>query len=487
MVVSVVVLLAVLALVATTLSRHRAQTAPPGAESLAPGPSTGSTPGESLAPSRAPRALAEELARWSERGLVSAEQARAIIDFEVSRAPQSSRTPRRVPAVAEAIGYIGGILAVVGVVLITVRYWPRLATPARLGLSGALSVLLGAGGALIHEAKDAAYARLRAFLWLASTASAALFAVVAVRAVHGGDQRAELAVLFAGLTVAALSAVMWRGRVRPIQEMTTLGGVVVAVAAGVRLVATLGWMGFATWACGAALIAIALMRKVRTPYVADLVGAAAVVVGSVIMMNFMTRGGPLLAAASAIGLFALAAEANVARDPVEVRFYAVMGAVTVVMTWPNTIQHYAQDAGLLTGAVVWLLGAGALVAAMRSLVRGPLLVEWGAGLALLGGAAITAAQFASLAPLLGLLTALGLLYLGTRPGEVMLSFVGAVGLLVNVPWLIVRIFPGQVRAPFVILIAGALFVGLAVLMSRERGRLHDALSGHPRVPHRFRH
>ena len=71
------------------------------------------------------------------------------------------------------------------------------------------------------------------------------------------------------------------------------------------------------------------------------------------------------------------------------------------------------------------------------------------------------------------------MFLGTRPGEVMLSFVGSVGLLVNVPWLIVRIFPGQVRAPFVILIAGVLFVGLAVLMSRERGRLHDALKAHP--------
>ncbi|MDE3082467.1 MAG: DUF2157 domain-containing protein [Acidobacteriota bacterium] len=481
MVVSVVVLLALSALVVTTLSRHRSSLDEP---SSAPASSGDASTTPATPPAGVSRALAEELERWRAQGLLSAQQVGAIAAFEAARAPQRvARAPRRVPAVAEAIGYIGAILAVVGVVLITVRYWPHLATAARLGLSGALSVLLGAGGALIHEAKDAAYARLRAALWLASTASAALFAVVAVRSIHGGDQRAELAVLFAGLVVAALSAVMWRGRFRPIQEMTTLGGGVVAVSAGVRLIATPGWMGFAAWACGAALIAIALMRKVRTPYVADLVGAASVVVGSVIMMNFMTRGGPLLAAASALGLFAHAAEATVARDDVEVRFYAIMGAITLVMTWPSTIQHYAQGAGLLTGAVVWLLGALALGAAMRTTVRGPLLVEWGAGLALLGGAAITAAQFASLAPLLGLVTAFGLLYLGTRPGEVMLSFVGSVGLLVNVPWLIVRIFPGQVRAPVVILITGALFVALAVLMSRERGRLHDALSGHARRVH----
>ena len=480
MVVSVVVLLAISALVVTTVSRHRSSQGPTVLDAASESAGASVPVGAPSPHVRAPHALDEELTRWREAGLLSAEQAGAITAFEAARHPRTTQTPRRVPAVAEAIGYIGAILAVVGVVLIIVRYWPHMATATRLGLSGALSVLLGAGGALVHEAVDAAYARLRAFLWLASTASAALFSVVAVRAIHGGERRVELAVLFAGLVVATLSAVMWRGRFRPIQEMTTLGGAVVAVAAGVRLVATLGWMGFAAWACGATLIAIALMRRVRTPYVADLVGAASVVVGAIIMMNAMTGGGPLLAAASAIGLFALAAEAGVVRDDVEVRFFAIMGALTVVMTWPNTIQHYAQGAGLLTGAVVWLLGAGALVAAMRALVRGPLLVEWGAGLALLGGAAITAAQFASLAPFLGLLTALALMYLGTRPGEVMLSFVGSVGLLVNVPWLIVRIFPGQVRAPFVILIAGALFVALAVLMSRERGRLHDALVAHPR-------
>ena len=481
MAVSVVVLLVVIALVATAVTRRRSvEVSPPTI------PSPGLDEPLRAASPRLARELVERLARWSERGLLSVEQVRAITEFELASVPvPSARRSRRVPAVAEAVGYIGAILAVVGVALIIVRYWPHLATPARLGLSGALSVLLGAGGALVNEALDAAYARLRAFLWLASTASAALFAVVAARA-SAGDERVEVAVLVAGLVVAALSALMWRGRTRPIQEMTTLVGAVVALSAAVRLVANPGWMGFAVWACGVGLIAIALMRKIRTPYVADLVGAAAVVVGSVLLINFASAGGPLLAAASAIGLFGLAAEANIARDEIEVRFFALMGALTLIMTWPTVIVHYAHGAGLLTGAVVWLVGAGAILAAMRVPLRAPLLVEWGGGLVLLSGAAITAAQFASLAPFLGLVSALGLLYLGTRPGEVMLSFVGSVGLLVNVPWLIVRIFPGQVRAPLVILIAGALFVGLSVVLSRERGRLHDAMS-RPRRVHRFRH
>ncbi len=484
MIVSVAVVLVIGILVASSVSRHRR--AGSSAEANPPGES-GSW--SEVVPRAAPSTsgLAEELTRWQIQGLLSADQASAITAFEASRAPAPSRAPsraasRRVPAIAETLGYIGAALAVTGAILIIVRYWPNMATSARLVLSGSLAILLGAGGALVRESADAAFARLRGALWLASTASAGLFGLVAARSLHrGGDQRAEAAVLVGALVVSGLSGVMWNGRFRPLQEATTFVGAVVAVGAALRLVSTPGAMGVGVLVCGAALVALALSRRVSTPYVADLVGASAVVVGGVILTNFTLRAGGPLASACALGLVALALYPKVVVDEVEVRFFLVMGLIAMVQTWPMTLNYYAHGAGLLTGVVVWVIGVLGLVAAMRSLVRSPLLVEWGASLIMLLGAAITQAQFPTLAPALGLLTALGLLALGTRPGEVMLSFVGAVGLLVNVPWLVVRLFPGQVRAPVVIVITGALFVGLAVVLSREKGRLHDALSSH--APH----
>jgi hypothetical protein len=471
MIVSVAIVLVVGILVTTAVSRHRRD--------------------DASATSRATRSepdppLSSELSRWVEAGLLSADQASAITRFEAARRPApapSALASRRVPALAETLGYIGAVLAVTGIVLIIVRYWPDLSTTGRLSLSGSLAILLGAGGALVHETMDAAYARLRGVLWLACTASAGLFAIVGARALHrGGDQRAELAVLVGALAVSGLSALMWNGRVRPLQELATFAGAIVALGAALRLVASSGAMGAGVLAAGAALVALSLTRKVTTPFVADLVGATAILVGGVVLTNFSLRLGGPLAGACAAGLVALALAARVSLEDTEERLFAAVGVLAMLETWPMTLNYYAQHAGLLTGGVVWVIGALALAAALRVRVRSPYLLEWGASLVMLLGAAITQVQFASLAPGLGVATALGLMVLGSRPGGVMLSFVGSVGLLVNVPWLVVRLFPGQVRAPVVILITGALFVGLAVLLSRERGRLHDVISGHGRGP-----
>jgi hypothetical protein len=52
----------------------------------------------------------------------------------------------------------------------------------------------------------------------------------------------------------------------------------------------------------------------------------------------------------------------------------------------------------------------------------------------------------------------------------MLSLFGSIGLLVNVPWAIARFFPGQGRAPLLIMVSGVLIVLIAVMMARS-GRL----------------
>jgi hypothetical protein len=62
------------------------------------------------------------------------------------------------------------------------------------------------------------------------------------------------------------------------------------------------------------------------------------------------------------------------------------------------------------------------------------------------------------------------------PGQVLLSVLGSIGLLVNVPWAIAWFFPGEGRAAVLLLASGALLVGVAVLLTRMRGRFREELA-----------
>ncbi len=117
-----------------------------------------------------------------------------------------------------------------------------------------------------------------------------------------------------------------------------------------------------------------------------------------------------------------------------------------------------------------------MVAGARRLLRAPIVAEIVGGLALIGGAALTATQWPAFAPLFGLATALTLLVIGTRPGRVLYSLLGSLGLLINVPWAIARFFPGEGRAPLLILVSGALIIAVAVMLARQGDRFRTELT-----------
>jgi hypothetical protein len=87
-------------------------------------------------------------------------------------------------------------------------------------------------------------------------------------------------------------------------------------------------------------------------------------------------------------------------------------------------------------------------------------------------------QLHGVAPLFGIVNAVGLLALGMRPGRVLMSVLGSLGLLINVPWTIGWYFPGQERAPLLILVSGALVIAIAVLMTKMGGRFRDEFGAH---------
>ena len=127
--------------------------------------------------------LSDTLDRWVADGLLSAGQADAILEHERSavtvpapdRHAGHSAPARRIPAYAEALGYLGGVLALAGLTLLVASYWADMSTLFRLALSLVTTVALVGGRRARPRARRSGPARLRWFLWTLSSATAAVF------------------------------------------------------------------------------------------------------------------------------------------------------------------------------------------------------------------------------------------------------------------------------------------------------------------------
>ena len=120
------------------------------------------------------------LRRWTDRGLVSTDQAERILRSEGLAGPvvPSQRTaekPSRPAAGApgsrllvEALAYLGGVLALAAALLLLQLTWSDLSTAARLAVPTIAAAALLLGGALLPRGADE-LARLRSVLWLLAT------------------------------------------------------------------------------------------------------------------------------------------------------------------------------------------------------------------------------------------------------------------------------------------------------------------------------
>lgn len=429
-------------------------------------------------------ALTNALQRWLAAGLITPTQATAIDAHEASlelaaASPPTASTSvprRRIPVAAEALGYLGGTLGIVGLTLLMSRYWPDMPTVGRLALTGGSAILSAVGGYLVHEVVDPAFTRLRWFLWLVSTAAAALFAgVLAARAF---DADAASTIAFAvSLMVAVQNGIFWAGRPRPAQQLLALVGSMVAVGTLCIQFSPSEVCGSVLWVAGACVLVVGLLHRTTFPPLTIGVGAASMVVGAVIASQPMPSAAALFAVATTLGLLALATAPLTIGDFADRVMLTVVGAMGAVQTVPITVAHFTNEAGLVTGLVIWAAGGGLIFTASRAAVRSPIAVEVFGGIALVAGAAITGAQVVAFATLFGCATAITLIALSTGRGRVLLSLFGSIGLLVNVPWGIAHFFPGEGRAPLLILVSGGLIVLVAVWLARMGGRFRREL-GH---------
>jgi len=125
------------------------------------------------------------LDRWLADGIITPEQAARMTSAATPATyVDAQQRPGRMPRgslVVEALGYLGGVIVVTATMLILARYWSDLASGWRLTFAGGAALALLAGGAAVPARLAEVGARLRAVLWLGSTAAAAGFlAVLAV-------------------------------------------------------------------------------------------------------------------------------------------------------------------------------------------------------------------------------------------------------------------------------------------------------------------
>ncbi len=302
--------------------------------------------------------LITSLREWVAAGLISEDQATAIRSHEAAPADQ-----RRVPLIAEVLGYLGGSLALIAAFILAGEFWPDLEAWARLLLVGAGTLAFLAAGWFIRDNENEAIHRLASFSWALGTVGVAFFFGLLANDVL--DTREETTALIASASGLAIGYVLYRLSPRSLQQIL-LGGATVATA--LALLANIDeppdeFYGLAIWGIGVAWLFLAWGNHLKPQVAGYALGSLAVVIGPQVM-RFNDNAWPMLLGLVTAG--ALLTVSVALRNTVLLGF----GAGAIFIFVPQIIFEYFGDtigvplALFLTGVV--LLGAALLVARLRT-------------------------------------------------------------------------------------------------------------------------
>jgi hypothetical protein len=302
--------------------------------------------------------LASSLREWVAAGLINEDQATAIRSHEAAPTDE-----RRVPLIAEVLGYLGGSLALIAAFILAGEFWPDLEAWARLLLVGAGTLAFLAAGWFIKDADNEAIHRLSSFSWALGTVGVAFFFGLLANDVLGTKE--ETTALIASASGLAIGYVLYRLSPRSLQ-LILLGGA--AVATPLALLAHLNqppqeFYGLAVWAIGVAWAVLAWGNHLQPQITAYALGSFAALLGPQVM-RFSDNAWPMLLGLATAG--ALLAFSVGLRNTMLLGF----GAAGIFIFVPQIIFEYFGDtigvplALFLTGVV--LLGAALLVARLRT-------------------------------------------------------------------------------------------------------------------------
>lgn len=311
------------------------------------------------------------LHRWVDAGLLTEEQAARIEESEERAGNLNSPVRDLVP---EALGYLGGVLVLVAVVLFSVRYWSDLGDGRRFGIVAGAAVLLFVGGHLVGRTvgrtvgrsaggtrQSTAGTRLRSVLWFLSTAAVAgalgLFGAELLRL----NENNSILLTAAGTAIYALA--LWSRERTVLQQIATF--VAATATAGAALaelpITDQAWnsfaIGIAIWWVSASWVGLG---STTSSVAARVLGSVGMLVAALAGIEFLW--GHLLGLTSV----ALLILAGLLTKQLAVLGIGAAGTLLLVPTtlltyFPGTIA--APVAVLLVGAV--LGGIGVYVARQR--------------------------------------------------------------------------------------------------------------------------
>ncbi|WP_026454385.1 DUF2157 domain-containing protein [Saccharomonospora iraqiensis] len=303
--------------------------------------------------------LTDRLDRWVAHGLLTREQADRILAAERESTETAEETGRTPSPVAEALGYVGGVLVLVATGLVAGRYWSELGVAGRLSVAFGAAALLLAAGASLRPRLGETGRRLRAVCWLLSAAAVALGTALLGEDVL--DLPGEVTPVLAAAVTACYAAALW-----PLsREIPQQAAVVVALAvtAGTATAllpgSTTAVTGLAVWGVGTAWVLLGWGGLVTPRSPTWVLGGGVVIVGSLLMLD------PAWGTGVALGTAAALVAAGVWQRDL---LLLAIAAVATLVAVPATLDRFFPDtltaplALLATGA---LLIVGALYTARR--------------------------------------------------------------------------------------------------------------------------
>ena len=303
--------------------------------------------------------LSTEVATWVAEGLITDEQGARLLARGPVVAPAAHR-PAATSVVAEALGYLGGVVVLVGAILIGARVWHQLDTTGRLALLGLAAALLVAAGAAVPARLGPAGQRLRAVLWTASLgATAATFGVFAVDVLDLDGP--EVGVVAAGAATVLGALLYLVDRALLLQIGTGVAALATAGTLATVVVGPEAAPGVAVWAGGAVWALLGWGEVLQPRIVVRALGAAAMIIGAMFTLQYDAGLVFALATATLIVVVAL-----LARDPL----LLAVGAVGAFQSLPVAVSQWFPDSLAVPIALV-VLGLVLVALAVRVVRRGP--------------------------------------------------------------------------------------------------------------------
>ena len=304
-----------------------------------------------------PPSLFDVLEDWVDAGLITNEQSRAIRQHEAE--PHERRaalalapSPETGPSlVIEALGYLGGVVMLVGAGILVGMYWADLSVVLRLTLIGATALaLVGAGFAVPDRLGDAA-GRLRSVLWAVGVAATAGF--LGVFSTEVLDRYDEHALVIIGPCTAVVAGILWWLRSTWLQQLALFVPLMLAaVGTGMELTSTSSsWGGAAMWAVAVVWAVLSWAGQLEPRVTGVAFGVLGAVLGA---MTMDADVGIALGLATAVATVVVA---------LWERSLPWLGVAAIALLWTMPRAADAWFPGPLSAALTLIVTGGALVGA----------------------------------------------------------------------------------------------------------------------------